>query len=336
MSFTETQFGGRFNPYRTLKKEARRLRLRLGELRADAAANVSLLFALTLPVLAAACWAAINIANMSSQRTAAQGAADAAALTGARMMALSNVSSASVQQSTISFAQAQLSTNVDLAAPDQISANVDVGNSTVTVSIARHLAPLAGVQFGVTENTVSVSSTAQYKSTSICVLVLDPSASSAFNAFANSNIAAKNCAILSDSTASDGLSGTTSGQIISAKACSAGGYSGSAFTPTPITDCPVVPDPLASRAPPPNVNNGCDHTNFTFSSSSFPLQPGVYCGGISIKQGTAVFNPGDYILRGGTLTINGGGAVQGTDVGIYLTGGAVLDGQPNSGISLRV
>jgi Flp pilus assembly protein TadG len=315
-------------------KTARRLRQMPGAFRADLAANVVVTFALMLPVLVGACWAAINIANTSFQHTAAQGVADAAALAAARMMSLSNVSSASVQQSAIAFAQAQLPASVDLAKPDQVSATVDAANGSVTVSITRYLAPLAGVQFGVTANALSVSSTAQYKSTQICVLVLDPAASSAFNAFANSNVMASSCAIISDSAATDGLSGTTNGKITSSKACSAGGYAGSAFKPTPITDCPVVPDPLASRAPPPNVNNGCDHTNFTFSSSSLPLQPGVYCGGISIKQGTAVFNPGDYILRGGALTISGGGAVQGSDVGIYLTGGAVLDGQPNSGISL--
>jgi len=93
-------------------------------------------------------------------------------------------------------------------------------------------------------------------------------------------------------------------------------------------------DPLASRSPPPNVGAACDYVDFSFSSSSIPLQPGVYCGGISIKHGTAVLNPGDYIVRGGGLTINAGGSIEGSDVGIYLTGGAVLDGQPNSGISL--
>ncbi len=306
----------------------------LSKFATDAAANVAVLFALTLPVLVAATWVAINYGYMTSQRGSAQAAADAAALAGARVMSLSNVTSASVQQSVAGMAQSQLPQDVALAAPDQVTADVDVDNSTVTVSITRDLTPLVAMQFGIADNSISVTSTAQYKSSPICVLVLDPAASSAFDAFANSNISAPKCAIISNSIASDGLSGTTNGQITSSKACSAGGYAGSAFTPTPITDCPVVPDPLASRAPPANVNGSCDYTDFAFSSSNVPLQPGVYCDGISIKKGTAIFNAGDYILRGGTLSINAGGAIQGTDVGIYFTGGAVLDGQPNSGISL--
>ena len=206
----------------------------------------------------------------------------------------------------------------------------------MTVTITRNLAPLLFDNSGQLVFPISASATSTFRSTPICVLILDPSADAAFNAFANSNILAPNCSIVSNSTSTTGLSGTTNGAIQATKSCSAGGWTGNAFQPTPIPDCPPIPDPLASRAPPPNANAGCDYNNYAVDSSNagVPLQPGVYCGGITIKKVTATFSPGDYIIRGGSFTVNAGGAVQGSDVGFYLTGGAVLDAKPNSGISL--
>ena len=220
------------------------------------------------------------------------------------------------------------------ASPDVVSANVDLSQSTVTVTVTRTLKPLFGENLGVSNNVVSANATASTHASPICVLILDPTSPSAFNAFGNSNMSAPGCTIISDSRSSTGLSGTTGGVIASAKACSAGGFAGGAFAPQPVTDCPVVHDPLAIRKAPPNVNAACDYTGFTYTSTIVPLNPGVYCGGINIKHGTAIFNPGDYIIRGGSLTISAGGAIEGSGVGVYLTGGAVLDGQPNSGISL--
>jgi len=292
------------------------------------------MFALSLPVLFAACWIAANYALMATQRAEVQAAADVGAVVGAQQFALSQQTVASIQNAAVGMARENLHPT-DLAAnADVIAADVNLTQSAVTVSITRTLNPLFGENLGVSANVVSASATATTSASPICVLILDPSSAAAFNAFGNSNLSAPGCTIISDSNASTGLSGTTGGAITSAKACSAGGYAGSAFAPQPVTDCPVVQDPLATRQPPPNVNAACDYNNFTFSSSVVALNPGVYCGGISVKKGTATFNPGDYIIRGGGLTINAGGAVQGTDVGFYLTGGAVLDGQPNSGISL--
>jgi Flp pilus assembly protein TadG len=296
--------------------------------------GAALLFGLSVPLLFTVCWVAVNFAMMSTQRSMVQSAADAAALAAAQQFSLSQQSAANIQSTALGIAHANLPDNDFLASPDVVSANVDLARTTVTVSIKRTLNPIFGAWLGFSSNDLSASATASTNSSPICVLVLDPTSSAAFNAFANSNVTAPGCSIISDSSSATGLSGTTGGAISSAKACSAGGYVGGAFTPTPVTDCPVVHDPLAGRSPPANVNAGCDYNNFSFSGSAFSLSPGVYCGGMTIKKGTATLGPGDYIIRGGSLTINAGGAIQGSNVGIYLTGGAVLDGQPNSGISL--
>ena len=67
--------------------------------------------------------------------------------------------------------------------------------------------------------------------------------------------------------------------------CSAGGYSGRRgvnFSPEPITDCPQIDDPLASREPP--FVGGCDHNNRQVLGGIHTLSPGVYCGGLERQE----------------------------------------------------
>jgi hypothetical protein len=48
--------------------------------------------------------------------------------------------------------------------------------------------------------------------------------------------------------------------------------------------------------------------------------PYVSCGGLSVNAGqTVTLQPGVYIINGGSLTVNGGGALQGVGVTIILT-----------------
>ncbi len=69
--------------------------------------------------------------------------------------------------------------------------------------------------------------------------------------------------------------------------CSSGGKSTSSgkLTPEPLTDCPIVTDPLASRLA-PDVSR-CDRQNIVISSGSVSLEPGVYCGGLKVTNGAA-------------------------------------------------
>jgi hypothetical protein len=82
-----------------------------------------------------------------------------------------------------------------------------------------------------------------------------------------------------------------------------------------FTGIPPVPDPFAYLRVP--AETSCNYTNYTVSANT-TLNPGVYCGGITINGGTATLTKGTYILRGGGLT---GGDVVGTEVTIINTNG---------------
>lgn len=78
-------------------------------------------------------------------------------------------------------------------------------------------------------------------------------------------------------------------------------------------------DPL-SNLPEPEVG-GCDFTSqVSFSGQNGgTLNPGVYCGGLSINTSQPVtFNPGTYIFNSGNISINGNANVSGAGVTIFF------------------
>ena len=75
------------------------------------------------------------------------------------------------------------------------------------------------------------------------------------------------------------------------------------FDPTPLEGSPPVGDPFDYMAFP--AVGACTETNFS-STGDVTLDPGVYCGGISITgTGTATFTTGDYFIKDGELTVAG-------------------------------
>ena len=121
-----------------------------------------------------------------------------------------------------------------------------------------------------------------------------------------------------------------------------GGYSANnkaTFSPTPTTGSAVVADPLINL-PAPSFT-GCTYTNWNWNSSNpVTLNPGVYCGGITITgSGTVTFNSGTYIINGGGFNWGGSATLNGSHVMFFITGqngytAAPLNASGNGSINL--
>jgi hypothetical protein len=155
-----------------------------------------------------------------------------------------------------------------------------------------------------------------------CVYSLDPSSSGAFNA-SNGAIVTMDCGIEVKSSSATG--GTITGAA-SVTASSIHGNiqitNGGVANPAPSGAASTVSDPFASL-PAPTVGSSCDapHTNYSPGFGTWTLNPGTFCGGITISNGaTATFNPGVYVIKGGTLNLIGGATITGAGVTFYLTG----------------
>jgi hypothetical protein len=83
---------------------------------------------------------------------------------------------------------------------------------------------------------------------------------------------------------------------------------------------PIV-DPLGSKYSIPAYSS-CTATNFKVTTgTTVTIPPGTYCGGISITGSVqnVIFSPGEFILVGGGLSVNGGVTVSGSAVTFFNT-----------------
>ena len=173
----------------------------------------------------------------------------------------------------------------------------------------------------------------------ICVIGLNAGANFTVGLTQSAQLNAPGCSIYSNSSKPNGLFAKNSATITAAFICSAGGKAGAgpgSFTPTPMTDCPFMPDPLASRPPPTFSACASNAAPMVVNGGMTTLYPGVYCGGLTLTNGANVtFASGVYIFQNGPLFVTGGATLQGTNVGLFLTGaGAVVNFDTQSTISL--
>lgn len=292
--------------------------------------GIAMIAAVALPVLLAVLGVASDFAMLTKLRSDLQTAADAAAIAGAREIpvAKSNekqVVSAAMSYATYALAGGSQESKSDLAASHiAVTAEVVDNFSAVSVDITETWSPFFAhfIKSGITP--VKVNAKARFVGrNNICVLGLAVANTAVF-LDKNAKLTANNCGVFANSKSSDALTMGTGAYMKTSIACSSGGasISGSATAdPFPITDCPAVSDPLAARPAPPV--GACDHNDLSIKGGTASLDPGVYCGGISIARTAIVtFNPGVYIIQDGGLTVAGSASISGDGVGFYLTGGA--------------
>lgn len=121
-----------------------------------------------------------------------------------------------------------------------------------------------------------------------------------------------NCGVIANASidVKKGITGTPTPTVAAVGSVSGGptGYT--------ITGIPPITDPYAYLQVP--AETSCDHTNFTVAVAAV-LNPGVYCGGITVAQdANAVLLKGTYIIRGGGLS---GGHIVGDEVTIINSNG---------------
>ncbi len=279
--------------------------------------------------------AAVDFANASNQRAKLQAVADGAVMAGARQFRLGNTPESVVHDTVRSFIQANLATS---AGATTIEASADAKARTVTATLAApvptYIMHLVGRQF----TAISVKASAKLAGGApVCVLGLDAERSGTIDLERNAVLSAPNCAIYSNSKRPDGLRSRGGGSLKASFICSAGGRvadrSGS-FSPTPRTDCPVLPDPLRTRPLP--SPGACIATDLVIKGTTMNLSPGTYCGGLKVTNGARVnLTPGTYIFRGGPLEVGNGGTLTGVNVALHFSGDdASLQFDPDSSISL--
>lgn len=293
----------------------------LRRLLGDRRGATALTFALTGSALLVAGAGAVDFARLVGVRSDLQAIADRSSLAAAREFRLGNANAGTIGTVATAHASQALAQRSVTAT---VSPSVDTVAKTVTVRLDATV-PSTILRWAALDATrVSVQATAKVVGGApICVIGLDRNQQQTVYLSQAARLKAPGCAVYSDSSHSKGLYIQDMAVLDAAYICSAGGkikYGLGTFNPTPETDCPVVPDPLAAR-PAPTVSSTCLKTNYTILAGSDILMPGTYCGGLTVR-GLAQVNlrPGVYVIKDGDLLISDLASFVGTGVGFYLTG----------------
>ncbi len=171
-----------------------------------------------------------------------------------------------------------------------------------------------------------------------CIVALSTSASKAMKLGGTADVVFDGCNMASNSLASDSFSLSGSGSVTTGCAYTVG--SANVTSNLNLTVCtevsenaPYTADPYRDVTAPavegPCINSknvgkphGITKVKPTYAHSS-GLPSRRYCAGLSLK-GDVEFEPGLYIIDGGTFSANAGANVSGEGVIFYLTGGATM------------
>ncbi|MGP9822175.1 pilus assembly protein TadG-related protein [Salinarimonas sp. NSM] len=302
---------------------------------ADEAGSVVVVFSLAVVPLLGAAGLAVDATSWYGARTSLQAAADTAAIAAAREMRLANTPADQLEAGAETAARAAIAARGFDPDAALVDAAIDSRGHSVRIDIA---VPLTRVFSRVVTDAfaqVAVSATAQLSgSAPVCVVTLDATGAKALHLEKRAAMDAQRCGVFTNSTHMQALRIDDDAKLNAALICSAGGHfgRGTAFVPTPRTECPPIPDPLAGRAAPPV--GACDYQNLDIRSDTY-LLPGVYCGGIRISQGARVnLGSGLYVIKDGELRVDDG-ALDGRYTSFYFTGkNAAIDFRKRSHIDL--
>lgn len=296
--------------------------------------------AILLPILAGITGGAMDLYIHQFQVTSLQNSADNAVLAAVREASLKGWNQTTAKAVADSYLSATLAGVGMNQATYTSKVAVDSAKRRVTVTVEQDHYGYFFLGYFKGTPQISVSATAQASgSTNVCVITLEKTDDESINLQQHSKVTAANCAVYSNSVAKTGIESELYSVLTANLACSAGGYNGAPknYNKLPVTDCPPIADPLASR-PPPTYSTACKHTKYVIADKAIEtLSPGVYCGGLKIEKWAVVtLQPGIYVIKDGPLTTSNNASLLGSGVGLYFTGkGAVFNATSNSIVELK-
>lgn len=300
--------------------------------------------ALSIITLVAIIGLVFDAGYLSWVRQRAQNAADAAAM-GAMLDLKNSVALATAKTDGQTdaglngFTNGTSNTTVTVNNPPVYGAYA--GNSGYVEAIVQRQVPnLFLTIIGQNNTTVGARSTAAIggNGTSGCIYALDPTATRSLD-LAGSNTITFNCSAYSESNSSSAyysegsitldLSNTAKVSVVGGYQMNNGTYminDSNSQSETPTTGVTSPGDPLSSIVAPTGgtlISSTPTYHDMNSLPPNNTLQPGVYCGGLSIGNtngATFTMNAGTYIMAGGGFTLNSQGIINATaGVTIYNT-----------------
>jgi Flp pilus assembly protein TadG len=191
--------------------------------------------------------------------------------------------------------------------------NYTTNNNAWEVKISKPQQMWLANLFLSSQPTATARAVAMQSGSTVCMLILDPSASGALDLQGNPAVNTPNCSIQVNSNSSSAISSGGSGSISSNAVRIVGSSPGYSFTGAAQMYAPVttgasaMADPYAARTIPSYTGLLCTPVPSIPSHGTVPLLPGRYCNTtINGGQATLALSPGIYYLDRTNLSSNGG------------------------------
>ncbi len=289
------------------------------DLHSDSSGAVLIYTGFALAVLLGFGGLAVDAGMWYATKRSAQSAADAAAIAGALEVARGS-SPATVQTKAKDDAERN---GYSAATGATITIN-NPPNSGPSVSVASAVEaivqqPVPGFLSSILHNqpvTVAARAVARGYVAESCVYVMNPSASAALSVPGTANVD-MDCGAQVNSVNPNAIDQTGASCMTATQISTSGGASGTCLNPQPDEDMPQTEDPFSYLSPPAPASGPCDYTTLVSVTSPTTLNPGNYCGGLKIEA-NVTFNPGEYVLNGQGLQIQGNSIVTGDEVSFYF------------------
>jgi Flp pilus assembly protein TadG len=297
----------------------------------NTSANISILAGLTFIPLTIAVTAAVDLSNAIRIKGSLQAAADAGVLAAATALASGYDDTDKTKIAKDAFF-ANISPQLMKAFPADPEVTIDFTTRTVHMDVSVNTDQLL-TNLITDAITIGVSATAiADQGTPVCLMAINPHAWKSLNIQGTADVNAIACAVQVNSDHTEAMRQNGSGQANAESFCVHGNYSGSNYSPMPRRHCNREQDPLAAQfaldlaaLDIPSMNCKGDYNKVVSNGDEFTLNPGLYCEGLSIQQGTVWLKGGVHVFRDYELYIQAKGSLKsmpGEAVTILFTGGS--------------
>jgi Flp pilus assembly protein TadG len=292
---------------------------KLRQFRKANSGQIAITFAIATIPLVGATGAAIDYSRSSSAKAEMQAALDATALRLIRSAA--SLNSTDLLSSANSLFKANF--NRPTAQNVQVTGSYDSGSGVLNLTASASHATTLMAAIGVHSMDISATSYSSLGGTRpwpVCVMVTDPDSNHTLLVQSASTINFTNCLVQVNTQNWDAVEARDTSYIHSTNGvnCFTGDIHYGDVSPPKQPTCALMPDPYANYKI--GTYSTCDYSNYTVKTPGSVLNPGVYCGGLTIQNG-ATLNPGVYVIKNGDLNVTGKNFnVTATDVTFLLTG----------------